>query len=517
MKQRASEPMWKVAVVCSFLALVSLGLGVTSTLFHTYNNGLALTLASVWIFLQWITFIILATHVFEVLTVPNGNAVPDTQPLLFYPKVSIHIPVHSEPVDVVTQTLHTVSKLAYPNFEVLVIDNNTSDPTLWMPVDELCHHLGFRFFHLDQWPGYKAGALNFALKMTSDDASFVAIVDADYHVSPNFLNGLMVHFSSPNIAYVQSPQDYRYVTSSRYHRYCYYAYRYFFDISMSSRNLRNSLIFGGTMGIIRKSALDRYGGWDEFCLTEDAEMGLRVAVFGDRAAYVNHSFGRGLMPFDYTGLRNQRYRWAFGGMQVLLKYWRHLFWFAKPPSERNLTVAQRLDYIMESIHWLEPMTTIANTVLILVIIFTYLIMPHVASEAVPMLFVILALLVAIFRCTLFLLVLVKRSGCAYRDAWGAYCILNSLTSTVSLACTRALLKRRGIFTRTPKCAFPYSNILTALTKVKTDILFGALGILWSVMIMTSTYSFLLNVCYASLCLWNSAIHISSITLILRSR
>ena len=59
-------------------------------------------------------------------------------------------------------------RLDYPDFEVIVIDNNTTDPALWRPVAEHCARLGarFRFFHLGIWPGFKAGALNFALRET---------------------------------------------------------------------------------------------------------------------------------------------------------------------------------------------------------------------------------------------------------------------------------------------------------------------------------------------------------------
>ena len=68
------------------------------------------------------------------------------------PKVSIHLPICNEPPQMVRQTLDALAGLDYPDFEVLVIDNNTSDPALWEPVAEHCARLGarFRFFHLGQ-------------------------------------------------------------------------------------------------------------------------------------------------------------------------------------------------------------------------------------------------------------------------------------------------------------------------------------------------------------------------------
>jgi hypothetical protein len=70
------------------------------------------------------------------------------------PKVSIHVPCYNEPPHMVIETLDALAKLAYPNFEVLVIDNNTRDEEVWRPLEEHCAKLGgrFRFFHLPKWP-----------------------------------------------------------------------------------------------------------------------------------------------------------------------------------------------------------------------------------------------------------------------------------------------------------------------------------------------------------------------------
>ena len=83
-----------------------------------------------------------------------------------YPKVAIHVPTCSEPPAVVLWTLNALSCLRYPNFEVLVVDNNTKEERLWRPVAAYCRHLGerFRFLHVDELAGAKAGALNLALQ-----------------------------------------------------------------------------------------------------------------------------------------------------------------------------------------------------------------------------------------------------------------------------------------------------------------------------------------------------------------
>ena len=55
-----------------------------------------------------------------------------------WPKVSLHLAICNEPPEMVIQTLDALAKLDYPDFEVLVIDNNTKDPAVWRPVQAYC-------------------------------------------------------------------------------------------------------------------------------------------------------------------------------------------------------------------------------------------------------------------------------------------------------------------------------------------------------------------------------------------
>jgi len=66
----------------------------------------------------------------------------------------------------------------------------------------------FRFFHLPNWPGYKAGALNFGITQTAPDATVIGVIDSDYMVTPDWLRATIPYFDRKEIAFVQAPQDY---------------------------------------------------------------------------------------------------------------------------------------------------------------------------------------------------------------------------------------------------------------------------------------------------------------------
>lgn len=162
------------------------------------------------------------------------------------PRVALHVPCHEEPPDLVAQTLQALARLDYPRdaYQVFVVDNNTHEPDLWEPLEALCDRLGFTFLHLEDWPGFKSGALNYALAMTPPEFEIIGVVDADYLVRPEYLRDLVPYFADEQVAFVQTPQDYRdyRAESTFYQRACYHAYRYFFDVSMPSRNERNAII-----------------------------------------------------------------------------------------------------------------------------------------------------------------------------------------------------------------------------------------------------------------------------------
>jgi cellulose synthase/poly-beta-1,6-N-acetylglucosamine synthase-like glycosyltransferase len=186
--------------------------------------------------------------------------------------------------------------------------------------------------------------------MTSPDAEVIGIVDSDYQVDPGWLRRCAPAFADPWIGFVQSPQDYRDWQQARYYRRLYYSYKYFFAVSQPSRNEHDGAIFAGTMGLIRRVALDELGGWDEWCITEDAELSLRLLRAGWHGLHVDETFGRGIMPLTFEALKGQRYRWCFGGIQILRMHWRSMI-PGRPNRANHLNAGQRWAYLAGALQW----------------------------------------------------------------------------------------------------------------------------------------------------------------------
>jgi cellulose synthase/poly-beta-1,6-N-acetylglucosamine synthase-like glycosyltransferase/exo-beta-1,3-glucanase (GH17 family) len=277
-----------------------------------------------------------------------------------YPKVSLHLPIHNEPPAMVRKTLEALAKQDYPNLEVLVMDNNTKDPAVWQPVEEDCKRLGpkFRFFHLENWPGFKAGAINHALEQTASDAEIIAVIDSDYILQPDWLKRMVPYFDNENVGFVQSPQDYRDLHVSSFKSFCYWEYAGFFNIGMVQRNEYNAIIQHGTMTMIRKSALLEVGNWAQWCICEDSELGLRLYEAGYDSVYCKDSFGKGLMPDTMSGYMTQRYRWVYGAMQIIKAHWRSFL----PSKKSPLTSAQRYYFVAGWLPWFSDALALLFTI-----------------------------------------------------------------------------------------------------------------------------------------------------------
>lgn len=414
--------------------------------------------------------------------IPNGLAFDRT------PLVALHVPCHEEPPELVEETLWALAHLDYPRdaYRVFVVDNNTREPEVWEPLEALCDQLGYTFLHLEDWPGFKSGALNYALAMTPPEFEIIGVVDADYHVEPNYLRDLIPYFADDNVAFVQTPQDYRDYRpeSTLYQRACYHAYRYFFDLSMPSRNERNAIIFGGTMGLIRADALREIGGWDEWCITEDAEASLRLLMRGYKGHFVNQSYGRGLMPLEFDALKRQRFRWCFGGIQILRKHWAALLpWIRRPRNRQQweapgLTGPQRYHYLLGGLQWYGDTLTFGFTTILLCtgllrVLGHPLRMPVLGG---PLLLLPLAFWITSLLRTLWGLRATRR--CTWLEAFGAVGVMWSLGWVVTLASVQGLVRKRGVFLRTPKGG--RTHLLQVLRSTTTESLLAAACIALSV-------------------------------------
>ena len=361
------------------------------------------------------------------------------------PKVSIHIPAYFEPPEMLKQTLDAVSRLDYPNFECVVIINNTPDPEFWQPIQDHCRMLGerFKFINAEKVTGFKAGALRIAMDRTAADAEIIGIIDADYVVQPNWLKDLVPAFADPRVGLVQAPQDHRDGNRSLMHYIMNGEYAGFFDIGMVQRNEANAIIVHGTMCLIRRAAMDMAGGWAGDTICEDTDLGLAIIEQGWITQYTNTRYGHGLLPDTYEAFKKQRHRWAYGGFQIVKKHWRRFL-----PGASRLTPDQRREFALGWLNWLG-----AETLGVLVALLNLVWVPIVAFAEIAVPDKILTFpIIAAFIVSLVHFVVLYRLRVRIKSGQmlGAMIAAMSVQWTVSRAVAQGLITEHLPFSRTSK-------------------------------------------------------------------
>ncbi|MFD1545999.1 glycosyltransferase [Nonomuraea guangzhouensis] len=365
------------------------------------------------------------------------------------PFVTIMVPAYAEPPALVIGTLNALARLDYPVFEVLVINNITTDETVWRPVEEHCRRLGsrFRFLHVEGITGAKAGALNWARPQVHPDTELVALLDADYQVDPKWLAHTVGHFDDPRLGFVQCPHGYRNFDDSLYGRMANAAYALPHETDTVARDehtVGNAL---GTMTVIRLAALDAAGGWAEWCLTEDSEFSVRLHAAGYSSVFLRRRYGWGVIPDTFTALKKQRFRWTYGPGQEVKAHWRRYLpgpW--RIPSA--LTLEQRIRHchygLVILLNSLETLLLPVSGALLLSILAQreQLMVDARLSLAVA------ALVVArwIMRWSLYRWVV----GASIAETLGGSIVLLALRPTVSKAALRVLLGGSARWERTNK-------------------------------------------------------------------
>ena len=363
----------------------------------------------------------------------------------FLPKVSIHIPAYFEPVEMLKQTLDAVARLDYPNFECVVIINNTPDPAFWQPIQDHCRALGerFKFINAEKVKGFKAGALRIAMDRTAVDAEIIGIIDADYVVQPDWLKDLVPAFADPRVGLVQAPQDHRDQDLSLMHYMMNGEYAGFFDIGMVQRNEENAIIVHGTMCLIRRAAMDMAGGWAGDTICEDTDLGLAIIEQGWLTHYTSHRYGHGLLPDTYEAFKKQRHRWAYGGFQIVKKHWRRFL-----PGASRLSSDQKREFSLGWLNWLG-----AESLGVLVALLNLIWVPIVAFAdiAIPDRILTLPIIAAFVVSLAHFIVLYRlRVPVKWGQMLGAMVAAMSVQWTVCRAVAQGLITEHLAFARTSK-------------------------------------------------------------------
>jgi len=197
----------------------------------------------------------------------------------------------------------------------------------------------------------------------------------------------------------------------------------------------------GTMLIIRKDILNKFK-WAQWSICEDAELGLRILSAGYEVYYHNHVLGKGVLPANYKSYAKQRFRWVYGGIQILIKHYKKLI-----RIEGGLNLSQVFSYFLGWLPW------VTEAFFLIFCMTGFFIASSIleTEQAVPGATYLIPLLVLFFsRLISILLVYLGLINCSIKNTTLAFVSGISLTYSISLATIYAFIYPKYSFERTVK-------------------------------------------------------------------
>ena len=235
--------------------------------------------------------------------------------------LSFQLITRAEPPELVIATIQSLLSIKKDCDEIIIIDNNNTDTSMYKPLAAFCASLDpelkVRFYHIDAVEGFKAGALNLALGLMSPDCTHIVVVDSDYqalsHARVSIADAIEKY---PAHTLLQFPQFYRNVGQIDIHS----ELNHYFNQHLYRPFNRKRALSTGTYAVIRRSDILGLGGWSGASITEDAQMGVLMHQQGLRSQFIPKVIATGLLPNTLNDLMFQRRRWIYGNMQVLNNY-----------------------------------------------------------------------------------------------------------------------------------------------------------------------------------------------------
>jgi len=298
-------------------------------------------------------------------------------------------------------------------------------------------------------------------------------VDADYQVRRQWLRATAGYFADPAMGFVQCPHAYRGYAQSALGRWANWEYAVFFATGMVSMDEHQAGITVGTMSLIRRAALERAGGWAEWCLTEDSELAVRIHAAGYQSAYLTEPYGRGLIPETFEGYRRQRYRWTYGPVQEFQRHWR-LFLPGRLATPSALTGQQKLHHAN---HGLDVMSIGLRALCFpLAAAAAASMVAHHERVTMPAELWIAATCLLAGNLVLRWLIYRRIVRATTRQALGGILAFAALSHVITTASLRALIRRPARWQRTDKFR-PRRRGIRTLTSAGSETILGLAGIL----------------------------------------
>ncbi len=239
----------------------------------------------------------------------------------FSPFVSVLVPVYNEE-KVVTESVGSLLELDYSNYEIIIINDGSTDGTKTAAEKLVGYRKGkysdVKITLINKPNEGKAKALNAGIGLSK--AEIILCMDGDSQLSPDSLKLAVRHFINPEIGAVAG--NVKVLNRGKLFTDLQ-ALEYIEGLNMARSAqsfVRLVNIIPGPIGIFRKKAIEESGFYSSDTFAEDADLTLKILANGWKIYYEPNSISYTEAPSKLQQLLKQRYRWTRGIIQSIRKH-----------------------------------------------------------------------------------------------------------------------------------------------------------------------------------------------------
>ncbi len=246
---------------------------------------------------------------------PHGDSA--SPELGSYPPVSIIVPCHNEGENIV-DTLGALDRQNYPSFEIIAVNDGSSDDTGELLDALVKQNDRLRVVHLAENQG-KAMALRMGALASPNE--FLICIDGDALLGVNATRWMMSHFVSGHRVGAVTGNPRVRTRSTLLGKIQVGEFSSIVGLIKRAQRIYGRVFtISGVVAGFRKSALQEVGYWSTDAITEDIDISWKLQMGGWDIRFEPNALCWILMPETLKGLWSQRLRWAQGGMQVFSRY-----------------------------------------------------------------------------------------------------------------------------------------------------------------------------------------------------
>ena len=245
----------------------------------------------------------------------------DPPPLAEFPGVTFIVPCHDEGPNV-RETIDALLEQAYPNFEVIAVNDASNDDTGQI-LDEMALVEGrLRVIHFETNQGKAMGLRAGAIAARNE---LLVCIDGDAILDPHATHWLAWHFvNGPRVGAVTGNPRVRNRTTLLGKIQAGEFSSIIGLIKRAQRIYGRVFTVSGVVAAFRRTALQKVGYWNLDMVTEDIDISWSLQLQRWDVRYEPNALCYILMPETLNGLWSQRLRWAQGGIEVLMRHFREL-------------------------------------------------------------------------------------------------------------------------------------------------------------------------------------------------